>query len=50
MILPLKQCLKCPNASMDAKSYHSQVQAVTKNLTALNQVYEMELQDSQNSC
>jgi gliding motility-associated protein GldL len=36
------------NASVDAKQYHSQVQAVTKNLSALNQVYEMELQDSQN--
>ena len=34
------------NASKDAKEYHSQVQNVTKNLSALNAVYEMELQDS----
>lgn len=33
------------NASKDAKEYHSQVQNVTKNLGALNAVYEMELQD-----
>ncbi len=34
------------NASKDAKEYHSQVQSVTKNLGALNAVYEMELQDA----
>jgi len=34
------------NASNDAKEYHSQVQNVTKNLGALNAVYEMELQDA----
>ena len=34
------------NASKDAKEYHSQVQNVTKNLGALNAVYEMELQDA----
>ncbi len=34
------------NASKDAKEYHNQVQAVTKNLGALNAVYEMELQDA----
>ena len=33
-------------ASQDAKAYHTQVQAVTKNLSALNSVYEMELQDA----
>lgn len=33
-------------ASQDAKAYHSQVVTVTKNLTALNAVYEMELQDA----
>lgn len=33
-------------ASQDAKAYHSQIQAVTKNLSALNAVYEMELQDA----
>ncbi|MFN3999732.1 gliding motility protein GldL [Algoriphagus sp.] len=33
-------------ASQDAKAYHSQVITVTKNLTALNSVYEMELQDA----
>ncbi|MTI39610.1 gliding motility protein GldL, partial [Fulvivirga lutimaris] len=34
------------NASKDAKEYHSQIQNVTKNLGALNAVYEMELKDS----
>ncbi len=34
------------NASKDAKEYHTQVQSVTKNLGALNAVYEMELQDA----
>ncbi len=34
------------NASKDAKEYHMQVQSVTKNLGALNAVYEMELQDA----
>ena len=34
------------NASKDAKEYHAQVQNVTKNLGALNAVYEMELQDT----
>lgn len=33
-------------ASQDAKAYHTQVLAVTKNLTALNSVYELELQDA----
>lgn len=33
-------------ASQDAKAYHTQVQNVTKNLSALNAVYEMELQDA----
>lgn len=33
------------DASKDAKEYHAQVQSVTKNLGALNAVYEMELQD-----
>lgn len=33
-------------ASQDAKSYHAQIQAVTKNLSALNAVYEMEIQDA----
>ncbi len=35
-------------ASEDAKQYHEQVQNVTKNLGALNAVYEMELQDANN--
>ncbi|SDL75765.1 gliding motility-associated protein GldL [Catalinimonas alkaloidigena] len=35
-------------ASDDAKKYHTQVQTVTKNLGALNAVYEMELQDTNN--
>jgi gliding motility-associated protein GldL len=34
------------SASQDAKAYHTQVQTVTKNLSALNSVYEMELQDA----
>jgi len=33
-------------ASQDAKAYHTQVVNVTKNLSALNSVYEMELQDA----
>ncbi|WP_297336568.1 gliding motility protein GldL [Algoriphagus sp.] len=33
-------------ASQDAKEYHTQVVTVTKNLSALNAVYEMELQDA----
>lgn len=36
------------NASQDAREYHSQVQNITKNLGALNAVYEMELQDANN--
>ena len=31
-------------ASEDAKEYHEQVQNITKNLGALNSVYELELQ------
>jgi len=34
------------SASTDAKEYHSQVQNITKNLGALNSVYELELQDA----
>ena len=34
------------NATSDAKEYHMQVQNVTKNLGALNAVYEIELQDA----
>ncbi|GAB4107615.1 gliding motility protein GldL [Echinicola sediminis] len=34
------------SASQDAKEYHEQVVTVTKNLSALNAVYEMELQDA----
>ena len=33
-------------ASEDAKDYHTQVQQITKNLGALNSVYELELQDA----
>lgn len=35
------------SASADAKEYHTQVVTVTKNLSALNNVYEMELLDAQ---
>lgn len=34
------------NAASDASEYHGQVQAITKNLGALNSVYELELQDA----
>jgi len=34
------------NATKDAKEYHAQVQTITKNLGALNAVYEMELKDA----
>ncbi len=34
-------------ATKDAREYHSQVQNVTKSLSALNALYEMELKDSQ---
>jgi gliding motility-associated protein GldL len=35
-------------ASVDAHGYHEQVQKITKNLGALNAVYEMELSDANN--
>lgn len=35
-------------ASVDAQGYHEQVQKITKNLGALNAVYEMELSDANN--
>lgn len=34
------------NAAKDAKDFHGQVQLITKNLGALNAVYEMELKDA----
>jgi gliding motility-associated protein GldL len=34
------------NSSQNAKEYHTQVQSVTRNLEALNAVYELELQDA----
>ncbi len=34
------------NAAADASEYHNQVQAITKNLGALNSVYELELTDA----
>lgn len=37
---------KLAAASGDASQYHAQVQSATKNLAALNAVYEMELQDT----
>lgn len=39
---------KLASASGDASKYHEQVQAASKNLAALNAVYEMELQDTNN--
>jgi gliding motility-associated protein GldL len=35
------------NSIEDARAYHEQVQAVTRNLSSLNAVYELELQDAQ---
>jgi gliding motility-associated protein GldL len=34
--------------SVDSKNYHEQVSSMAKNLSALNAVYELELQDSSN--
>jgi gliding motility-associated protein GldL len=34
------------SAAQDSQAYQAQIQTVTKNLTALNAVYELELQDS----
>ena len=34
------------DASKDTGKYHQQVQKVTKNLAALNSIYEMELKDA----
>lgn len=34
------------DATIDSQEYHSQIQNITKNLGALNAVYEMELQDA----
>jgi gliding motility-associated protein GldL len=34
------------NSNVDSKSYHEQVNNLAKNLSALNAVYELELQDS----
>jgi gliding motility-associated protein GldL len=34
------------NSSVDSKAYHEQVNSLAKNLSALNAVYELELQDS----
>ncbi|MCB9034879.1 MAG: gliding motility protein GldL [Chitinophagales bacterium] len=39
---------KLAAASGDASKYHEQVQSATKNLAALNAVYELELQDTNN--
>ena len=36
------------SAGVDSKSYHEQVNKMAKNLTSLNAVYELELQDSSN--
>ena len=36
------------DASEATKSFHSQVQVLTKNLASLNTIYELELQDSNN--
>ena len=36
------------NASEGAKVFHDQVQIITKNLSSLNTIYELELQESNN--
>ena len=36
------------DSNVDSKSYHEQINKMAKNLTALNAVYELELQDSSN--
>jgi gliding motility-associated protein GldL len=36
------------SSGVDSKAYHEQVNAMAKNLSALNAVYELELQDSSN--
>lgn len=36
------------NSSVDTTKYHEQVQIVTKNLSQLNAIYELELQDTNN--
>jgi gliding motility-associated protein GldL len=35
------------HTAIDSKSYHDQISKISKNLSALNAVYELELQDSQ---
>jgi gliding motility-associated protein GldL len=35
------------NAATDAQAYHTQVQVITKNLSSLNSIYELELRDAQ---
>ena len=35
------------NAATDAQAYHQQVQVITKNLSSLNSIYELELRDAQ---
>lgn len=39
---------KMAGSTVDAQEYHNQVQNMTRNLGALNAVYEMELQDTNN--
>ena len=36
------------NSNVDSKAYHEQINKMAKNLSALNAVYELELQDSSN--
>ncbi len=38
--------LELANTNVDSKAYHDQVNTLAKNLSALNAVYELELQDS----
>ena len=42
----MKAVTAMADASKDSSEYHTQVQKVTKNLAALNTIYEMELKDS----
>jgi len=40
------QLVEMGNSNIDSEAYHTQVTALAKNLSALNAVYELELQDS----
>ncbi len=43
-----KNATELSSATSDTKEYHEQIQAISKNLSALNAMYESELQDTNN--